>query len=102
MGERLYTLWLDDSTFVHLEFLTVRGKVVSFVVRLMREINNEWINVVRYDTAHGVPHRDLLDKRGRVLRKNWLVGMTFEQALIHAKEDLLKNYERYIKNFETT
>ena len=61
-----------------------------------------FLHVVRYDTAHGVPHRDLLDKRGRVLRKNWLVGMTFEQALIHAKEDLLKNYERYIKNFETT
>ena len=56
MPEKLYTLWLDDLTFVHVEFLTVRGRVVSFVVRLMRETGDLWINVVRYDTAHGVPH----------------------------------------------
>jgi len=56
MPEKLYTLWLDDLTFVHVEFLTVRGRVVSFVVRLMRETGDRWINVVRYDTAHGVPH----------------------------------------------
>ena len=101
MPEKLYTLWLDDLTFVHVEFLTVRGRVVSFVVRLMRETGDRWINVVRYDTAHGVPHRDVLDKSGRILRKDWLAGMTFEEALTHAKDDLLQNYERYIENLET-
>ena len=55
----------------------------------------------RYDTAHGVPHRDVLDKRGRILRKDWLAGMTVEEALTHAKDDLLQNYERYIENLET-
>jgi hypothetical protein len=101
MPEKLYTLWLDDLTFVQVEFLTVRGRVVSFVVRLMRETGGRWINVVRYDTAPGVPHRDVLDKRGRILRKDWLAGMTFEAALTPAKDDLLQNYERYIENLET-
>ena len=40
---------------------------------------------------YGVPHRDVLDKNGRILRKDWLVGMTFEEALTHAKDDLLHN-----------
>ena len=83
-----------------LSFLTVRGRVVSFVVRLMRQTGDRWVNVVRYDTAHGVPHRDVLDKRERILHEDWLVGMTFEEALTHAKDDLLQNYERYIENFE--
>ena len=100
MPEKLYTIWLDDLTFVHVEYWTVRGKIVSFVVRLMRLNGEQWLNIVRYDTAHGQPHRDILDRRGRVLRKDWLTGMPFEGALTLAKNDLTQNHESYIKNFE--
>ena len=43
----------------------------------------------------------MLDQSGRIRRKDWLAGMTFEEALTHAKDDLLQNYERYIENLET-
>jgi hypothetical protein len=103
MAERLYSLWLDDRTTLQVEFLTVRGRVVSFVVRLMWRCSDQdqWFNVVRFDTAHGVPHRDLLNRHGRVVRKDWLTGLTFEQALTRAKSDLMQNYEAYIEGFET-
>jgi hypothetical protein len=91
--ERIYTLRLDHRTVLHVEFLTIRGRVVSFVFRLVWQCDDEGFNVVRYDTAHGVPHRDLLDRRGRVIRKDWLTGLTFEQALTQAKTDLVQNYE---------
>ncbi|MBM4025850.1 MAG: hypothetical protein FJ280_10660 [Planctomycetes bacterium] len=87
-------------TFLQVEFLTVRGRVVSFVVRLMRAMGGRWLNVVRYDTAHGLPHRDLLDRHGRIVRKDWLLEMPFDQALTYAKNDLETNYERYCEAFE--
>ena len=43
----------------------------------------------------------MLDKNGRILRKDWLVGMTFEDVLTHAKDDLLHDYECDIENLET-
>jgi hypothetical protein len=66
----------------------------------MAQINDRWINVVRYDTAQGLPHRDLLDQSGRVVRKDWLTNMSFEEALTHAKNDLVQNYETYLENFQ--
>ena len=74
--------------------------MVSFVVRLMLQMNERWVNVVRYDTAHGLPHRDVLDQRGRVVRKDWLTCLTFEEALTHAKNDLVQNYESYLEKFQ--
>ncbi len=100
MPEKLYTRWLDDRTFIHVEFLTIRGRIVSFVVRLMTQLSDRWINVVRYDTAHGLPHRDILDQHGRVIRKDWLTNTTFEEALTQAKNDLVQNYESYIEKFQ--
>ena len=56
-------------------------------------------SIVRYDTAHGMPHRDILDRQDRVVRKDWLPEMTFDQALAHAKEDLCQNHEEYLRHF---
>jgi hypothetical protein len=99
MGKKSYVIWLDDSAYVEVEFLTVHGRVVSFVARLMRFDGGELYGIVRYDTAHGMPHRDLLDRQGRIVRKDWLLEMTFDQALTYAKEDLCQNYEEYIGHF---
>jgi hypothetical protein len=44
-----------------------RGKIVFFRVQYETKINLIWYPVVRYDTAHGFAHRDLLNfkERGR-------------------------------------
>ncbi|MHB8523865.1 MAG: DUF7718 family protein [Limisphaerales bacterium] len=100
MPQKDYIIWLDDQTYVRVDFVTVSGRVVSFVVSLMRAKDEKLTSIVRYDTAHGMPHRDLLDRRGRVVRKDWLPEMPFDQALTHAKIDLVENYEKYIKAHE--
>lgn len=100
MSERDYLIWLNDRTYIKIDFTTVRGRVVSFVVRLMLSTDKGDLNIVRYDTAHGMPHRDLLDQRSRVVKKDWLLDMTFDEALTHAKADLMRNYENYIETFE--
>jgi hypothetical protein len=52
-------------------------------------------SVVRYDTAHGVPHRDRLSRRGTLVDKRWLFGLDFDSALNFAVEDFKQNYESY-------
>ena len=99
MPRKSYLVWLDERTYVEVEFVTVKGRIVSFVVRLMRIEGDQIFGVVRYDTAHGMPHRDILDRKGRLLRKDWLAEMTFDQALNHAKKDLFSNYEKYLGGF---
>ncbi len=41
-------------------------KMVFFRVQYETKINNIWYPVVRYDTAHGFVHRDLLSFKGDV------------------------------------
>ena len=100
MSEKDFFIWLDDRSYLNVNFTTVRGRVVSFVVRLMLVTDKGDMNVARYDTAHGIPHRDVLDSRGCLVRKDWLLNVAFDEALKYAKEDLMRNYERYIKIFE--
>ena len=75
------------------------GRIVDFVVRLMR-LGDPDVNLARYDTAHGLPHRDVLGRRRGLLRKDWLPTMTLKEALEYAIYDLKTNYEHYRQIYE--
>lgn len=94
-----FRAWLNDNVYIVVEFETVHGEVVCFVVRLMLCATPDDLCVVRYDTAHGKPHRDLMNRTGRLLEKEWLLGMNFEEALQHAIRDLRAHHESYIADF---
>ena len=53
MPEKSYIIWLDELTYIVVECITVDGRVVCFVVRLMRKFNEIEKCIARYDTAHG-------------------------------------------------
>ena len=76
------------------DFTRVDGIVVSFVVRLMY-INEglELLDIARYDGAHGVPHLDQMDHKGRLIQKLWIPRLDFDLAVEYALEDFKKNYE---------
>ncbi len=57
------------------------------------------IPIVRYDTAHGQPHQDILDRQGNVKHKRWLVGKTPSEALVEAVTDLVGNWQEYRRAF---
>jgi len=81
----------------HLHIMN-RGKVVFFRVQYETRVNDNWYPVVRYDTAHGFAHRDLMTIRGEV-KKTPLFHLEYEQALTFAESDLKFNWQNYKKMF---
>jgi len=98
MPSKLYTIWLDATTYIVVDFQSLEGEILAFVVRLVHIVGREHRDVTRYDTAHGRPHRDLISRRGRLRRKDWLKHYDFNRALTYAIEDFKKNHERYIQD----
>jgi hypothetical protein len=75
-----------------------KGKILFFRMQYETKIGDTWYAVVRYDTAHGFAHRDLLDKKGRV-QKTPLFNQDLNDALTFAENDLKTNWEKYKKSF---
>ena len=75
-----------------------KGKIVFFRVQYEIKINDIWYPVVRYDTAHGFAHRDLLSLKGNVI-KTPLFNQDYNDALTFAENDLKSNWEYYKKRF---
>jgi hypothetical protein len=48
---------------------TTKGRYNSFSVALMVLTSEGWVDVSRLDTAHGIPHRDILGHRKGLLQK---------------------------------
>jgi len=48
---------------------TTKGRDNSFSVVLMVLTSERWVDVSRFDTAHGIPHRDILGRRKGLLQK---------------------------------
>lgn len=77
-----------------------RGRVTAFTVQLETYVGERWYPVLRYDSAHGYPHRDLLDWDGRVMDKFWLdPTMSAEDAVRYAERDLDENAAAYLAAF---
>ena len=78
-----------------------RGRVTAFTMQLECYVDEEWRPVVRYDSAHGQPHRDVLDWDGRVIEKDWLSPAMAQQEVIRfAERDLSDNALHYRAAFE--
>lgn len=75
-----------------------RGKVVFFRVQYETKIGDNWHPVVRYDTAHGFAHRDLLNIHGGV-KKTPLFNQDYNDALSFAENDLKSNWLFYKQAF---
>jgi hypothetical protein len=83
MAKKIYEMWLDDRTYIVVDFDTVRERLVAFVVRLMLITATGAVDVARYDTAHGTPHRDMTNRSGRVISKDWLFDFDFQSSNSH-------------------
>lgn len=61
--------------------LAERGEVLDFTVLYLATVEDRVYPVIRYDTAHGDPHRDTLDWNGFVVEKHWMPGKSNAEAL---------------------
>lgn len=97
MPEKLYTIILDDEIFVFFE--TLRGNLFRFVVKYLATLDGVWYEVLRYDSAHDIPHIDILDPNGDIKQKVWLSHLKLKEAVEYAKKDIVKNHLSYRENF---
>lgn len=91
---------LSTGDVVRVRLNVDRGQVTAFTLQLETYVDDHWRPVVRYDPAHGQPHRDMLDWDGRVIDKFWLSPtMTNKQAIRFAEQDLSENGAAYRESF---
>ncbi|MEW6740295.1 MAG: hypothetical protein AB1325_10385 [Nitrospirota bacterium] len=86
-----------SDRYRHLHIMD-KGRVVFFRVQYETRIGDVWYPVVRYDTAHGFAHRDLLNLKGEI-EKTPLFNQDFNDALTFAESDLKSNWEYYKNRF---
>ena len=101
LQEIAYTSALSElGDRLRVQAFTFQGKVVTFLVQYETMIDGNLVPVVRYDTAHGHPHRDTLDRRGRIVKKDWLPDTTTPaEGWRQGERDLADNWARYKDEF---
>jgi hypothetical protein len=92
-----YWIWLRAGLFLYVAFVQQGGEVVSFAVVLVAETLDGLVNVARYDTAHGVPHRDVMGRRKGLLSKRWFPNVPLGRVLDLAITDFKANHESYFR-----
>lgn len=97
--ETTFQFLLERDVAVRVRFTRHRGKITAFVVQLECQIAERWYPVVRYDTAHGFAHCDILKPDGSQ-GKRALPIHDFNEALTYAQDDLRMHYHRYCERFK--
>jgi len=97
-SEREYVVRIGPADRYRHTHIKERGKIVFFRVQYETKIDNIWHPVVRYDTAHGFAHRDILSGGGTV-KKTPLFNQDYNDALTFAENDLKSNWRYYKKRF---
>ncbi|MBI3195335.1 MAG: hypothetical protein HYZ34_12850 [Ignavibacteriae bacterium] len=99
MPEKNYRIILDEENSLFVYYETIGGQVTAFVVKLLSIIDDEEVEILRYDSGHGVPHIDILNADGEVERKIWLHHLTHAQAFTEAQETITTHYQFYRERF---
>ena len=77
---------------------TERGQLTDVVVQYEAQLTDEWVAIVRYDTSHGYPHRDVLHPDG-TKDKYTLSFPDLTAFLQYAEQDLKDRWEWYRERF---
>jgi hypothetical protein len=99
MPKKYYRIELGGGMEIQVLFETAGGWVINFVVKLIMVFGGMHYEVVRYDSAHDCPHKDILDIDRSVKRKVWFELLDNKQALDLAIKDLKDNHELYVERF---
>ena len=89
-----YIVPLSEDTQLRHIHTHWKNKVTGFTVQLEVQIKNKWQPIVRYDTAHGFSHRDIIHTDG-TKEKTPLFISDFKEALTFSDKDLKANWRIY-------
>lgn len=94
-----YEYYLSEEDRLRVEFSTERGKVTQFMIQYEANLGGKWQPLIRYDTAHGEVHRHIF-VIGKEAVRQVLKGRTPEDALIQARLDLRRRWQRVREEYE--
>jgi hypothetical protein len=88
------------SVRYRVRFVSDKGKVLEFVVQLEYRTAEDWVPVLRIDTAHGFAHCDICDPEGNI-RPHQPLGITdYNEALTYALDMVKGHWRDLILPFE--
>lgn len=94
-----YRNQLDQVTYLRVQFELDNGRVQKFTVQLECLIVKQWTPVVRYDTANGFAHMDILHPFNPA-QKMQVNVRDYNDALTLAMDDLTKNHIMYRRRYQ--
>ena len=101
MGETTYVISLtpDGRNRYRHRHLLVKKELIAFSVQYEAYLQGAWHAIVRYDTAHGFAHRDVMHPNGSVT-KTVFGQWDYAMALTYGERDLKQNWASYRKAYE--
>ncbi|MBT3878603.1 MAG: hypothetical protein HOI47_28650 [Candidatus Scalindua sp.] len=101
MKEIQYIIYLTAESTDRLRVYAQKEKsiILEFVVQYEARISAKWRQIVRYDTAHGFAHKDIMKADGETIKLP-LFFETYNLAFTYATIDLKANWKKYRENFE--
>jgi hypothetical protein len=78
--EKSYEISLSFEDRERYRHIKQGKRILAFTVQYETLVEGEWRPVIRYDTAHGVVHKDILDGWCRSSGRN---GLAFSEVTRH-------------------
>lgn len=97
--DKIIIIDITHEDVIFMQIRTDRGEVISFTVKLLCDIGGRRYEVVRFDSAHDYPHKDILDTDGRVIRKVWYYYLSNSEVVTLAIADIKEHYEFYRERY---
>jgi len=97
--EYLIFLSADSTDRLRVSAQKLRGEILRFVVQYEALISDKWCAILRYDTAHGFAHKDIIKADGKSIKQP-LFFDNYNLAFTYATLDLKANWKIYRENFE--
>ena len=107
-----YNFHMDECEFViylspvtrqnrYRHYCAWEGKeILEFRIQYEALMGNEWVAVVRYASAHGQPHRDVLHPNNKPETKDWLSDYVDIDVLTIGQREIIKNWPIHRQRFE--
>jgi len=100
MPEKTFIIELIENVFIFVYFVTQKGEVGNFVVKLNMVKGGKIFELARYDSGFHSPHLDILHPDGSKNRVIDFGMLENAQAINVAIEDFTNNWEFYLTRWE--
>jgi len=96
--EYLIYLTAESTDRLRVSAQKMKGMILEFVVQYEALMSDQWQPIVRYDTAHGFAHKDIMKANGKTIKQP-LFFETYNLAFTYTTIDLKLNWKKYREDF---